>query len=109
VRVDIIAGALCLALAGCTQPSTPPPPGTGGSGDAGSGTAQWLPTSGTRLKVKYIQTPDGARQAWGWYDSQLGQDCYFTATQDAGVRCVVQGYDGTQEPGQYAPAQVLTE
>lgn len=108
MRVDIILGLTCASLLGCAQAPAHSDSGTGGSGDAGVGVSgQQLPTSGTRIRVKYIQTADGARQAWGWYDTQLGVDCYFAQTQDAGLRCMV--VSGTAALADMAEAQILVE
>jgi hypothetical protein len=69
---------------------TPPSGRDGGidpSGDGGSGERR-LYTGGTRVKAKYYETTDGAFQFFGWIDTQLGLDCYFTPAADGKSRCV---------------------
>jgi len=54
--------------------------------------------SGSRLRIVTITSADGARTGTGYYDTQLGIDCYFGRAADGSIRCLpstvgwVQGY-----------------
>lgn len=72
---------LLVLLAACGRVGFEPLDG-GGPGDDGS----VLPTSGSRLKLKWFDFA-GARQIAGIRDTQLGKDCVPLPTVD-GTRCV---------------------
>lgn len=71
-------------------------PGTGsadaapaGAADAAVGGNLDLYQSGSRIKMKVLRTPDGAKTFQGNYDSQRGEDCSFTyPTADGVMRCL---------------------
>lgn len=44
--------------------------------------------SGTRLKVRYNVSSDGAQQALGFYDSQRSENCNFMPASDGVLRCL---------------------
>ncbi len=48
------------------------------------------PTSGTRLKAKYMKADDGARApiAGVWHDSQRNEECSFQRAADGKQRCM---------------------
>lgn len=48
------------------------------------------PTSGTRLKAKYIKADDGARAPMAdvWHDSQRNEECRFQRASDGKQRCL---------------------
>jgi hypothetical protein len=80
-------------------------PGTGGAGGAvhDGGLADVLgnpvppanadPTAGSRLKPKYRQGDDGAKEylAGQWFDSMRGEDCTFQLAADGKTRCLPDG------------------
>jgi hypothetical protein len=70
----------------------------GGSGGGGGGSADLAPApqldlyqSGTRIKMKVLTTPDGAKSFQGWHDTQLDIDCQFLAATDGQTRCLPLG------------------
>lgn len=64
--------------------------GAGGDGGAGGGgdgaNIGWQ--SGTRLRAMTVDSGDGARQFWGWWDSERNERCNFTAAADGELRCL---------------------
>jgi len=45
--------------------------------------------SGSRLKIRYYEATDGARQFLGWYDTQRKEDCnVFTLPTPGAFQCV---------------------
>jgi len=44
--------------------------------------------SGSRIRARFAETPDGAKQFFGWYDNQIGADCAFVQTADGQYRCI---------------------
>ncbi|MEM7156273.1 MAG: hypothetical protein AAF799_25695 [Myxococcota bacterium] len=44
--------------------------------------------SGSRLLVRILEAPGGARQFVSFHDQELGVDCQFFDTPDAGLRCL---------------------
>lgn len=73
----------------------------GGIKDAASGIADAIAnpvpdakaqtTSGTRIKGRYIVSEDGAKQWYGWHDSQRNEDCGFGTSADGLTRCLPGG------------------
>jgi hypothetical protein len=51
--------------------------------------------SGSRLKAKYVFSADGAKQFYGWYDSQRAEDCTFQNASDGKMRCLPSGASGS--------------
>lgn len=45
-------------------------------------------TSGSRIKLRTLNTPDGARQYLGWRDTLYGDDCEFRKATDGVTRCL---------------------
>jgi hypothetical protein len=63
--------------------------GGGGSGGGGGGGVDiGINRSGTRIKMKVLNTPDGAKVFQGSYDSQRNEDCAFQVASDGVTRCV---------------------
>jgi hypothetical protein len=62
--------AVVVAVLGCHR--APPPP------DAGVTVGDLADASGSRLKLEWWQTADGARQVRGIFDAQLGIECAMT-------------------------------
>lgn len=44
--------------------------------------------SGSRIRARFGETPDGAKQFFGWHDNQMGIDCAFVLTSDGVYRCL---------------------
>ncbi len=44
--------------------------------------------SGSRLKGRWVVTPDGTQQFAAWNDTQLGVDCFFQVAGDGATRCL---------------------
>ena len=45
--------------------------------------------SGSRLKIRYYETPDGAKQFLGWFDSSRGDECTIQKYgPDGTTRCL---------------------
>jgi hypothetical protein len=55
-----------------------------GSGSGGLGVNQ----SGTRIKMKVLSSPDGAKVFQGSFDSQRNEDCSFQRAADGMMRCL---------------------
>jgi hypothetical protein len=53
--------------------------------------------SGSRIQLKTVSSPDGARSLASWHDALLGVDCYFYTATDGATRCLPlsMGYLGT--------------
>lgn len=43
---------------------------------------------GTRLKLRYYEVTDGAKQFRGWWDSQRNEECFIGAHSDGTHRCM---------------------
>lgn len=56
--------------------------------DAGTGKDTSWYTSGTRIKMRTLNTPDGARQYVGWHDTSYDVDCTFRLATDDATRCL---------------------
>lgn len=80
---------------GSDRTSTP----TGSSGGTSSGATSsgspvpnamadewWSP--GSRLKVRYVETEDGAKQFLGWFDTKRGESCVLYTYPDGSMRCL---------------------
>ncbi|HEY1813062.1 MAG TPA: hypothetical protein VGG74_12015 [Kofleriaceae bacterium] len=81
--------ALMIVLAGCGTPSSGGDGADGGASSGGGGSDQLGGyQSGTRIKMRELTTPDGARQFEGWYDTQLDVDCAFFVSTDGVTRCL---------------------
>lgn len=44
--------------------------------------------SGSRIRARFGETPDGAKQFIGWYDTQLNINCMFGETSEGVFRCI---------------------
>jgi hypothetical protein len=62
----------------------------GGSVGGGPVGTDWV--SGTRLRARVLTTADGAKSQWGWYDTQLGINCFIATAGDGQQRCLPQTY-----------------
>lgn len=69
------------ALSDSATPDGGPSPDSGNAGDQSF-------QSGTRLKVRYYVSNDGAQQALGFYDSQRNENCNFAMASDSTLRCL---------------------
>lgn len=96
MQMRILLTIFCVA---CTQGDPGGDPfdpgndsGTGGggsgSGSGGGGTVEGINRSGTRIKMKVMSTPDGAKVLNGWHDAMLAVDCYFWPAADGMTRCL---------------------
>ncbi len=56
--------------------------------DGGEDDPLRLYKSGSRIRARFGETPDGAKQFFGWYDNQLGIDCAFVQASDGQYRCL---------------------
>jgi hypothetical protein len=57
----------------------------------GSGDPVDINKSGTRIKMKVLNTPDGAKVFQNNYDTQRNEDCTFTVASDGVMRCLPSG------------------
>jgi hypothetical protein len=73
--------------------------GGGGSLDAGGNLD--LYRSGTRIKMKVLTSPDGAKVFQGNYDSQRGEDCSFQVAADGVTRCLPTAIAGIASPASF--------
>jgi hypothetical protein len=78
--------------------------GGGGSGASGGGEVGLGWESGSRLKVRYLEAGDGARQATGWFDSERGEECIFTRSTDGEMRCLPSGLQANVTAGFFSDA-----
>jgi hypothetical protein len=63
-----------------------------GSGSSGDGLDPLYPRkSGTRIKMRVLTTPDGAKSLYGWRDTMLNVDCNFMTAIDGVLRCLPSG------------------
>lgn len=87
--------ALVIALAGgCNARTSLLPQGDGGGPEdekPGGPISLFLPSDGTRLKARWLETPDGQRSFAGWYDSLLQIDCTIARLADGELRCMPRG------------------
>lgn len=87
---------LCLALTACNAGTRVNLEADGGfteipTPDAGAvlGTSQLdLYQSGSRIKARTLNTPDGAKTFVGWHDVQRNEDCVFLPAGDGKQRCL---------------------
>lgn len=102
----LVALAVVLGLGGCGSISTGDDdgagdgdsPGDGADSDGGStpdsgtggggGTGPFIAKSGDRIKMRVLNTPDGAKQFQGWHDLELGVNCGFSRASDGMTRCL---------------------
>jgi hypothetical protein len=67
-------------------PSGPPgKPGPAGPAGAAGGAGY---SSGSRIRAKLLTTADGASMSSGWFDAELGLDCFPARTSDGVRRCI---------------------
>lgn len=84
------SGMLVLWLCACGMASNDTSladSGTGGGGTGGGG-GVGINRSGTRIKMKVLNTPDGAKVFQGSYDTQRNEDCSFASASDGVMRCL---------------------
>lgn len=94
----LIALGLCCAAAGCVSGGANDGSdddghssidgGTGGGGGGGGSPEPFQARSGSRIKMRVLATPDGAKQFQGWHDTQLDVDCGFLVAADNQTRCL---------------------
>lgn len=83
-----------LAACGTSNIAPPPSPDAAVKADAPAGHDADTPgelehhLSGTRIKVRVITTPDGAKAFKSMYDVQRGEDCAFRPAADGVTRCL---------------------
>jgi hypothetical protein len=61
---------------------------TANTGNTGNELLSAVYSSGTRLKVRYIESSDGAKTFHGIWDSELNQACWFYNFDDGKKRCI---------------------
>lgn len=49
--------------------------------------------SGTRIKMRVGETPDGAKMFLGWHDAERGENCSFRVAADGKTRCLPEVYE----------------
>lgn len=82
------AGGDAALVDGALPDAASPDGASPDGGNAGDQSFQ----SGSRIKVRYVVSSDGAQQAVGFYDSQRSQNCSFTTASDAILRCMPDAY-----------------
>jgi hypothetical protein len=70
----LLASLLAAGLGACGSVEYAGDAGIDGSVDAG---VEPSAVSGSRIKISYLETAEGARQIDGFFDSELGVSCYF--------------------------------
>jgi hypothetical protein len=102
MRAWFLVGALVLVACEADTTDFPTPTadpvasssGTGGSGGAttsgtggeGASSVGWK--SGTRLRAMTMDSADGARQFWAWWDSERNERCQYGTAADGETRCL---------------------
>lgn len=61
--------------------------GVGDDGGNGRGDLE-LHRSGSRIKMRMLTTPDGAKLFQGSFDSERNEDCHFRIASDGATRCL---------------------
>lgn len=99
-----------LACGSDVQPQPDPARASGSGGDAGAGGSTSSSSSGgaggaadvglghesgTRLKVRYYEADDGARQPIGWFDNERREACSFMLAAGGTIRCLPADSIGT--------------
>lgn len=74
---------------------------SGNSGNSGNELLSAVYSSGSRLKVKYFESPDGAKVFRNLWDSQLNETCYFQYFSDGKYRCFPQSVCSLNETYYY--------
>lgn len=64
---------------------------SGSEADGGTGESTDINKSGTRIKMKVLNSPDGAKVFQGNYDSQRNEECAFQVASDGMTRCLPVG------------------
>jgi hypothetical protein len=80
---------LVLALCACgTSDGTETTDDAGGTGSGSGSGGLGVNQSGTRIKMKVLSSPDGAKVFQGSFDSQRNEDCSFQRAADGMTRCL---------------------
>lgn len=58
------------------------------AGGKGSGSELDIYASGSRLKMRVLTSPDGAKAFHSWFDTATNQECQFGPAADATIRCL---------------------
>ena len=68
----------------------PTPDSGGGMGGSGGqqGGAMFSPMGGSRLKIRWLDGPDGQRSFEGFFDTMLNVPCFFLKAADGELRCL---------------------
>ncbi len=88
---------------------TPPTPSSSGPSSPVPNAmgAEWY-TAGSRLKVRYLEASDGAKQFVGWFDSARSEECTFRSYEvDGTLRCLPTAI-APYQPGFFADADCKT-
>ena len=91
VKVFVSGCVVYAAMAACAVSTTDeraPGPSTSPVSNAMADT--WY-ASGSRLKVRFYEYQDGAKQFAGMFDSERGEDCGFGIHADGTYRCMPAG------------------
>lgn len=75
-----------------------------GSGGPANGDDATASRSGTRIKLRYMTTPDGAKIFQGVFDTQRNEECYFGTAADGQTRCLPTGIVFAYAAGYFADA-----
>lgn len=74
-----------IALAACTTTNQSVPDAASPTPDAAMSDFN---ASGSRIKLRYLETPDGAKLVTGLFDSQRSEDCSFRMASDGETHCL---------------------
>lgn len=82
--------------------------GGGMAGMGGAAPSMFMPMGGSRLKIRWVDGPDGQRSFEGWYDTQLKVNCFFLRASDGELRCLPNGYILEATLGEWADSACST-
>lgn len=102
-KILLLVACACGGTEGTTTDAA-----TGDSADIATGDGD-PNKSGDRIKLKFLESTDGARLVTGMHDLDRGEDCAFSVASDGQTRCLPKSY-GTalQEKGYFADAACTT-
>ncbi len=86
---------LLVLVCACGSMEGNEPPGDGGGTGSGTGSGTGTGSnpggdpfgyrSGTRIKMKVLNTPDGAKVLQGWHDTQRNEECSLRLASDGAI------------------------
>lgn len=80
-----------VGLLACNTSQSSRPVGDARTNDASSGSSNGgldINQSGSRIKMKVYNTPDGAKMVIGLYDGLRNEDCHMALAADGQTRCL---------------------